>query len=134
MSTTETVNALRTGWFKSSRSNDGPNCVEVNLDADPVLIRDSKYLRDPANNPQHQPVITVPADRWAVFLDHVVGQLGEQPLEVPSLPAIHQHSSGEVSITAADGATLTYTPPEWAAFVAGIHDGEFSAGQATMYV
>ncbi|WP_280461385.1 DUF397 domain-containing protein [Nocardia carnea] len=127
MSTTETVNAPRTGWFKSSRSNDGPNCVEVNLDADPVLIRDSKYLRDPANNPQHQPVIAVPADEWAMFLDRAVG---EQTPQVVGLPGIHHHSNGEVSLTASDGTTLTYTPAEWDDFIAGIHDGEFSAGQA----
>ncbi|MEU0539635.1 DUF397 domain-containing protein [Nocardia sp. NPDC005978] len=55
-------------WFKSSRSNDGPNCVEVAFDGDLVLIRDSKYLRDPANDPARQPMLAVSGAVWAAFL------------------------------------------------------------------
>ncbi|MTE12790.1 DUF397 domain-containing protein [Nocardia sp. CT2-14] len=58
------------GWRKSSRSGDGGggNCVEVLLTDEAVLIRDSKYLRDPANDPAHQPVVSVPGPQWDAFL------------------------------------------------------------------
>lgn len=32
----------RRGWFKSSRSPDKADCVEVNLDDEEVAVRDSK--------------------------------------------------------------------------------------------
>ncbi|QIS08822.1 DUF397 domain-containing protein [Nocardia arthritidis] len=99
MRTTETVDEPRSGWFKSSRSNDGPNCVEVKFEGDSVLIRDSKYLRDPANEPSAQPVITVPVRAWDRFLGIATG------LAVVSdeVPTIDRHESGQVSIVANGG-------------------------------
>ncbi|WP_327142332.1 DUF397 domain-containing protein [Nocardia sp. NBC_01327] len=60
----------RTTWRKSSFSGDGGggNCVEVKFSGCSVLIRDSKYLRDPANDPARQPVVAVPLQEWDVFL------------------------------------------------------------------
>ncbi|MTK30255.1 DUF397 domain-containing protein [Nocardia seriolae] len=57
-------------WRKSSRSGDGGggNCVEVLLADEAVLIRDSKYLRDSANDPAAQPIIGVSGVEWDVFL------------------------------------------------------------------
>ncbi|WP_369640680.1 DUF397 domain-containing protein, partial [Nocardia sp. JMUB6875] len=57
-------------WRKSSYSGDGGggNCVEVLFAADTVLIRDSKYLRDSANDPAGQPIVGVSGAEWDVFL------------------------------------------------------------------
>ena len=52
----------RNGWFKSSYSNALGSCVEVNLDGDGILIRDSKDKRaDP-------PVIAADSAGWTAFL------------------------------------------------------------------
>lgn len=107
-----------TSWFTSTRTNNGNQCVEVRFDGDAVLIRDSKYRRDPANRPEREPVITVDAPAWMSFL-HTV---------------LHGGSEGELRIRpAADGGTvlvhgtteLSFTPGEWQAFLAGAGDGEF---------
>jgi hypothetical protein len=107
-----------TSWFTSTRTNNGNQCVEVRFDGDAVLIRDSKYRRDPANRPELQPVITVDASAWMTFL-HLV---------------LHGGSEGDLHIRpAADGGTvlvhdtieLSFTRGEWQAFLAGARDGEF---------
>ncbi len=119
MPTTARYRPEATGWFTSSRTNNGNQCVEVRFDGDAVLIRDSKFRRDPAHRPEDEPVITVTATEWMVFLDAVAGS-GPPATEL-------------IARTAADGATtlsrgrrtLTYTPGEWEAFVAGARAGEF---------
>ncbi|MGY2006932.1 DUF397 domain-containing protein [Nocardia gipuzkoensis] len=114
-----TARPVRTGWFTSTRSNNGNQCVEVRFEGDAVLIRDSKYRRNPADRPAEEPVITVTAAEWTAFLDAL---------------RTHGRSHGELRAhTTADGHTalrhgeiiLTYTPEEWDAFVLGAHDGEF---------
>jgi hypothetical protein len=107
-----------TSWFTSTRTNNGNQCVEVRFDGDAVLIRDSKYRRDPANSPALEPVISVGAPAWMAFLRTVV----------------HGGSEGDLHVRpAADGAAvlvhgttqLSFTPGEWQAFLAGARDGEF---------
>ncbi|MBF6176101.1 DUF397 domain-containing protein [Nocardia blacklockiae] len=108
-----------TGWFTSTRTNNGNQCVEVRFDGAAVQVRDSKYRRDPARRPADEPVLTVTAGEWMDFLDGLRGR--------------RSNATGLVARTAADGTTtltsgglaLTYTPGEWAAFVAGVRDGEF---------
>ncbi|WP_063125141.1 DUF397 domain-containing protein, partial [Nocardia arizonensis] len=68
MTTTATHRSVSTGWFTSTRSNNGNQCVEVRFVGDAVLIRDSKYRRDPANRPADEPIITVTANEWTSFL------------------------------------------------------------------
>jgi len=51
-----------TGWKKSSRSVEG-NCVEVNLDGDGVLIRDTKDRQGP--------MLSVSKEAWLAFLDGI---------------------------------------------------------------
>ena len=110
-------------WQKASYSGNGGNCVEVRFDADAVLIRDSKYLRDPGNDPSAQPIITINTADWPDFLANV---LGRNSTSRNGIPTIEHHSSGAATICTADGLTLTYTAAEWDAFTSGIRAGEFS--------
>ncbi|MFD6463657.1 DUF397 domain-containing protein [Streptomyces roseolus] len=68
MATTASPGPAHTGWFTSSRSNNGNQCVEVRFDGDAVLIRDSKYRRDPANRLADEPILTVTPAEWSAFL------------------------------------------------------------------
>ncbi|WP_280425310.1 DUF397 domain-containing protein [Nocardia carnea] len=124
MSTTQTVEGPRSGWFKSSKSNDGPACVEVKFDADRVHIRDSKYRRDPANNLADEPIISIDATSWQSFLDYVAS--GREQSPHGDLPAIEYRPDGAVVLRApSPGPTLAFTPQEWSAFVAGVGAREF---------
>ncbi|WP_039803371.1 DUF397 domain-containing protein [Nocardia araoensis] len=114
-----TARPARTGWFTSTRSNNGNQCVEVRFDDDAVLIRDSKYRRDPANRPAEEPVITVTAAEWSAFLD-AVRTRGRSNGELCAHPAADGHTALRHG-----GVTLVYTPEEWNAFLLGAHDGEF---------
>ncbi|MCM6774454.1 DUF397 domain-containing protein [Nocardia sp. CDC159] len=119
-----TSRPTRTGWFKSSFSNQGTSCVEVRFDGDVVLIRDSKYLRNAANDPRQQPIIAIPVARWAAFLDLATGEASLGSVE---LPTVDVRRDGSAQLTATDGTTLSFTPDEWCAFTAGIGIGEFAA-------
>ncbi|WP_433626462.1 DUF397 domain-containing protein [Nocardia sp. CA-120079] len=112
-------------WRTSSYSGtNGGQCVQVAFGERSVFIRDSKYLRDPANDPATQPTIAVSAEDWNAFLR---AANGTEPDAWRDLPIITRHGSGEVTVQAADGITLSYTAAEWVAFVAGVRDGEFAA-------
>lgn len=114
-----------TSWFTSTRTNNGNQCVEVRFDGAAVLVRDSKFRRNPANRPQDAPVITVTASQWMAFLDAV---LGRAAVADPAVPAAELRADGHTTIR--HGAvSLTYTPGEWEAFVAGARDGEFDRTQ-----
>lgn len=67
----ETMNCLEVrltaaadGWFKSSRSSDSFNCVEVHRGPLGVQLRDSK-LGDAS------PILTFTEDEWREFLERV---------------------------------------------------------------
>ncbi|MEV0249761.1 DUF397 domain-containing protein [Nocardia sp. NPDC050712] len=118
MATTASQRPAHTGWFTSSRSNNGNQCVEVRFDGDAVLIRDSKYRRNPADRRVEEPIITVTASVWNSFLTLLnSGRAHPQLL-------VHNSEDGGATLRHRDIA-LTYTPPEWAAFLAGARDGEF---------
>ncbi|WP_460697098.1 DUF397 domain-containing protein [Nocardia thraciensis] len=108
-----------TGWFTSTRTNNGNQCVEVRFDGDAVLIRDSKFRRNPAHRPEDEPVITVTASEWMSFLDVVRGR-GDATTPLAAETA----AAGETSLRCGD-TVLTYTAGEWSAFVAGVREGEF---------
>lgn len=122
MAITNTVVSAAPNWVKASASNANQNCVEVRFNGNTVLIRDSKYLRDPRNkdHPARQPIISIPASHWTEFLEIVAdrGQTGD------GLPAIEYSADGHISLRASN-VTLTYTPGEWNAFCDGIQKGEF---------
>ncbi|MTE11890.1 DUF397 domain-containing protein [Nocardia sp. CT2-14] len=108
-----------TGWFTSSRTNNGNQCVEVRFDGDVVLIRDSKYRRDPEHRLEDEPIITVAAAEWMTFLAVVRGRLAERT------PLIAETGADGRTTLRHGHTTLIYTPGEWRAFVAGARDGEF---------
>lgn len=51
-------------WLKSTFSGDGNCCVEVNLDAGEILVRDSKFGRQSSNSLHAQPVLAYTPDEW----------------------------------------------------------------------
>ncbi|MFI7004081.1 DUF397 domain-containing protein [Nocardia sp. NPDC050175] len=119
MATTVTPRSVYTDWFRSTRSNNGNQCVEVRFDGDAVLVRDSKYRRNPANPPADEPIITVTAPEWTAFLD-TLRTSGRTP------GALTAHTAADGHTLLRHGSTvLGYTPQEWDAFLLGAHDGEF---------
>ncbi len=119
MATTAKYRPHARGWFTSSRSNNGNQCVEVRFDGDAVLIRDSKYRRNPANRPDEEPIITVTACEWTAFIDTVTGRAA-----ATSVLTVHTAEDGHTSL-GHRATTLTYTPEEWQAFLDGAIAGEF---------
>ncbi|QBS45880.1 DUF397 domain-containing protein [Nocardia sp. CS682] len=118
------------GWRKSSFSNNGgASCVELNFAGDRVFLRDSKYLRDPANDPNSQPLLSMEAALWPVFCADVVRSVQRR---IHGLPVIDRRSDGWVTVRAegSDGVVLTFTPDEWTAFIDGIEAGEFELAAA----
>lgn len=124
MTNREHTPARRIGWFTSSYSANGHSCVEVRFDAHSVFVRDTKYRRNPANDPATQPIIALPAIKWKGFLEKVV--TGSPVDDEVGVPAIELDPAGGASLRAADGTVLVYTESEWTAFINGIRDGEFS--------
>ncbi|WP_433661112.1 DUF397 domain-containing protein [Nocardia sp. CA-128927] len=122
--------SVRESWRKSSFSNNGgASCVEVKVAGGQVLLRDSKYLRDPANSPDTQPVISVHASLWAIFLQHCVRPTTPRG---HGMPAIERKADGWVMIHGSDGSgvVLAFNPDEWSAFVNGVNSGEFELAAA----
>ncbi|MBF6356740.1 DUF397 domain-containing protein [Nocardia higoensis] len=108
---------IRTGWFTSSRSNNGNQCVEVKFGADAVWIRDSKYRCGAAGEHAAQPVLSVTASEW----DDLVARLRSGG---PAPELITENAGGGVELRR-DGTVLTFTRAEWDAFLGGVADGEF---------
>ncbi|WP_216209720.1 DUF397 domain-containing protein [Amycolatopsis aidingensis] len=105
-------------WFKSTFSNpDGNQCVEVFFDTDLIHIRDSKDCGA-------GPILTIAARHWATFLDEVAG---DAPAGTSTVIQITIDADGGASLRAlrTPNKTLSYTPGEWSAFVAGVCNGEF---------
>lgn len=121
------------GWRKATASNNGGDCVELKFTDDEVLVRDSKYLRDPANDPATAPMITVPLSVWQTFLNRVAA-LGEGDEGDGQLPLIERNADGTTSLHAADGNMLSYTAREWDAFTDGVVRGEFDDGRKPLPV
>lgn len=110
-------------WFKSSKSIGASSCVEVKFVDGVVLIRDSKFTRDPNNDPACQPIISVPVYSWNTFLKNISGQ---SVAAISGAPAIVQHADGGASLRCRrTGVTLAYTKAEWDAFTSGVLIGEF---------
>ncbi|MBF6333346.1 DUF397 domain-containing protein [Nocardia transvalensis] len=129
-----TTNIHPDGWTKSTFSgNNGGACVEVKFAGVMVSMRDSKYLRNPANDPDAQPIIEVPADCWNRILDLSLSKTsGEiilneaasgQPKDVLTVEL--QADGGAQVGSSGQGVALIFTPDEWDAFAKGVADGQF---------
>lgn len=95
--------------------------MKVNFDGDRVKIGDTKYLRNPGNDPESDPFIEVAFDKWANFLDlvrygYVANAIG--------LPKVEMLADGGGIIRSAQ-IDLVYNKMEWDAFLNGVLDGEF---------
>lgn len=115
---------IGTQWHKATASNNGGDCVEIRFTDDKVLVRDSKYRRDPANDSGDAPVITIPLPSWPTFLNRVAAVEKVHDTN-HQLPLIDKVADGTTRLHAADGVMLTYTAREWNAFVDGVLRGEF---------
>ncbi|MEU0542554.1 DUF397 domain-containing protein [Nocardia sp. NPDC005978] len=114
-----------TGWFTSSRTNNGNQCVEVRFDGGAVFIRDSKFRRDPARCPADEPIITVSAAEWMRFLDGLRGASAPASDRAAARTLIARPAAGGHTALRHGDTGLVYTPGEWEAFLAGARDGEF---------
>lgn len=108
-------------WRKATRSNNSGACVEVLEGTISVSVRDSKYQRNPLNDPAAEPIITVTKAEWSAFIERIAG--GETAFQSTQLRA-DSAGDGSVRLTYAN-VTLIYTPAEWEAFVDGVCRGEF---------
>ncbi|WP_280247416.1 MULTISPECIES: DUF397 domain-containing protein [Nocardia] len=113
------------GYIKSSYSDGGGQCVLIRRfeGEQSVFIRDTKYLRDPRNRPEDEPIIEMPAEAWSSFEALVLGASAGQP--VPGQPDIEFIDRGHILLRGADGTTLQFTEEEWMAFRAGLEQREF---------
>lgn len=119
MLTTANYRPESTGWFTSTRTNNGNQCVEVRFDGAAVLIRDSKFRRNPEHRLDDEPVITVTAPEWMTFLAAVLGRHSDR-----TALSWETGPDGHTALRHGE-TTLVYTPGEWEAFRAGAADGEF---------
>jgi hypothetical protein len=111
-----------TAWRKSTFSDQQNECVEVSFAANIALVRDSKYLRDPSNDPAAQPIIDMDTATWTALLA-AVGR-NEYPITVDAVTITRTADSG--SAIQSGSVVLRYTPSEWTAFVAGVAANEFA--------
>lgn len=112
------------GWFKSSYSTATCTCVEVNLDGDQALIRDTKAVDLDHQHYATAPVITIERDQWRAFLADV--QAGETRRCTTVTFALG--GDGSATLTCArSGISLGFDSAEWRAFSAGVLAGEFAA-------
>ncbi|GGK54431.1 DUF397 domain-containing protein [Nocardia camponoti] len=116
MATTARRQGPDSGWFTSSFSNNGNQCVEVRITDEQVYVRDSKFQATPETP---HPTIAVPTTLWTTFLHCLL--LGSPH------PTVSAHVTPDGSATLRHaGTTLEFTAEEWTAFVAGVRENEFA--------
>lgn len=113
---------ISTGWFKASFSSPSQDCVEVRFEGQIVHIRDSKYRRDPANDPTGEPIITVTAAQWTTLLYELTGSA---TAGANGALVVEAGTDGVDLRHAENGVVLHYTPAEWRSYLAGVHAHEF---------
>ena len=101
-------------WRTSRYSGAGHDCVEVASAEQGVLLRDTK-------DGGAGPVVAFTPDQWTAFVREVAAGSSS------TNGAVTVHAVGtETHLNAVEsGVTLRFTPSEWAAFRAGVRDGEF---------
>ena len=104
----------RAGWRKSTYSNQGNGCVEVDLTSAGAEIRHSKIAASP--------VIAFTTEQWSAWLaevttDRLTGTNGAVTVTTaPNAWIVRSVETGE---------TLVFDENEWTAFRLGATDGEF---------
>ena len=109
----------RAGWRKSTYSDMGNGCVEVDLTRTGAQIRHTKIAASP--------VIAFTAEQWSAWLaevtaDRLIGTNGA--VTVTTAP-----NAWTVRSVATD-ATLVFDENEWIAFRLGAADGEFDPSRS----
>ncbi|WP_416566158.1 DUF397 domain-containing protein [Nocardia testacea] len=88
----------RLHWRTSSYSGtNGGQCVQVAFGSQTVFIRDSRYLRDPANDPAAQPIVAIDINLWLCWCRaQATGDLPdpELPRSTSSVPFSCRWGSG----------------------------------------
>ncbi|WP_112273559.1 DUF397 domain-containing protein [Lentzea terrae] len=108
----------RAGWRKSTFSDQGNGCVDVDFTTDGVEMRHSKIA--------DSPVFPFTNEQWIALLDEVTsGELTNLngAVEVTTEPnawTVRERASGQ---------TLVFTDDEWVAFRLGAAGGEFDPSQ-----
>lgn len=121
-------------YIKSSYSDAGRVCVLVRRlvgDAS-IFLRDSKYLRNPNNPPENEPILEMPAEAWPIFEAQVLNST--TPKTNHGQPAIEFLDNTDVVLHGRDGTILQFTAEEWNAFRAGLADQEFAVSGNTQSV
>ncbi len=102
------------GWRTSRYSGNGLDCVEVAPAERGMLLRDTKHGGA-------GPVISFTSDQWTAFVGEVAaGAPSANGAVTVRVVGTDTHVHAVVS-----GVTLRFTASEWAAFHAGVRDGEF---------
>lgn len=113
----------RAGWRKSTFSDQGNGCVDVDFTTEGVEIRHSKIT--------DSLVITFSNKQWTSWLDEVMSGVLTNvngAVEVTTEPnawTVRERTSGR---------TLVFTDEEWAAFRLGAIEGEFDPSQPAIVV
>lgn len=101
----------RLAWRKSTYSGNGEGCVDVAPAASNVYLRHSKRHDDG--------IITFKPEEWQQFIHE--SNLGT-PSATDAATVLHENAD---TIVFSDDTQLRFNEIEWAAFVAGIRNGEF---------
>jgi hypothetical protein len=141
------------GWYRSSYSSGGDNCVDVaTTDGSQILVRDSKAPADPpcvisaigwgtlltdvisSRLPGQRPSTRRPgspvADKVTVRSELDLAAAAWRPAGPQAQYAFLGHPAGAIYVALRQAAVvLVFTMSEWDAFVAGARDGEFSLDQ-----
>ena len=114
-------------WISATLSNNGTCCVESSAvdGGTRVAIRNSTYRRDPSADLAAEPVIVVASDQWDAFLAGIRTGVIVDPADTGLVAEVAADGSATLTSTD-DGTTLSYTEPEWTAFVGGVRQGEMT--------
>lgn len=108
-------------WSKATASSANGFCVEVAHTDGQVLVRDTKWERDP-DRTEPRPTLTVDPGDWEHTLTALTGGTGH--VATPTLAVIHR-----VDGTArfhGNSAALEFTADEMTAFLDGVSKDEFA--------
>lgn len=105
------------GGWKRAKGCSGGNCIEVCKMESGRALRDSKQK----HMGQSQPFIALTTEEWDTF---TASALGDQTTAPPTAE-IQQMNHGDV-IVRSSVVELRFDRGEWAAFVQGLAEGDFS--------